>query len=259
MTRQRRIVYTGLLILFTILMSYIPGLGIVDLTSIIPGAGLLKQAPFDVAHGVVTVLLITTALVAQLRAPEAKIAALQQIAVCVIGLLAVEAAGRDLEVFALPEILAIGFLGVLVPLHPARATFLDRGLVSYPILGVACAGAVPLLIYAVKMSAHTLAHLPPYPGATEDGPSDWLNFSGAAVGIALVALLSALRTKGWRIPAWSAGLGSMVLGLEWIIHPSSPGSEPAAMAFLAIMWGVVLVATAEWQALRDRTIKAAIK
>ncbi|HEY8741298.1 MAG TPA: hypothetical protein VIN56_11970 [Candidatus Dormibacteraeota bacterium] len=90
-----RTVFRALLVLFSFMMLFIPGLGLLDLPSIFPGLGLANQAPFDVAHGIVTVLLITPALLAQLLSPQSKIAAIQQLAAIAVALAVTGLAGLD--------------------------------------------------------------------------------------------------------------------------------------------------------------------
>lgn len=250
--RRRRYVFRGLVILFGLMMIFIPGAGFLDLPSIIPAAGFANQGPFDAAHGIVTVVLVGAAFLAQARAPKVKVAGLQQAAVMVAAVALSALAGLDFATLLSACVLA-ALVAVLLPLHPARRQFLARGRLSLPMASLAVAGALPLMVYALAMAARTRAHLLPYPGSipTEEGPNDWLNFTAVAMGIGFVAVLAALRTQGWRIPAWSAAVASLLLAVSWILHPGKAGSEPLVAAGLLIVWGVVLLATSEWESRRD--------
>lgn len=248
---RRRHLFQGLVVLFGLMMIFIPGLGFLDLPSIIPAAGLNNQGPFDAAHGIVTVVLVAAAFLAQARAPETKIAGLQAVAVTAVAVALSALAGLDLEMLIQACILA-ALVAILLPLHPARRQFLARGALNLPMAAIALAGAVPLIFYALTMASRTRGNVLPYLGATPpvDGPNDWLNFTGLAIGIGCVALLAALRTQGWRIPAWSAATAGALLAISWILHPGRSGSEPLAAAVVLIIWSLAFVAVSEWQSPR---------
>jgi hypothetical protein len=60
-----------------------------------------------------------------------------------------------------------------------------------------------------------------------------------ALGVALAGLagLAALRTEGWRLPLWSAGLAVAALGAASIAFPSEASSFGLVGGVLAIAWG----------------------
>jgi hypothetical protein len=66
-----------------------------------------------------------------------------------------------------------------------------------------------------------------------------------AVSIVVLALLSATRPRGWRVPAWSAGGGALLLGISSAALPQMPSSIGPAWGALAAAWGVAFVAVAE--------------
>lgn len=243
--RWRRRLFRSLTILFGLMMIFIPGAGLVDLQSIIPGVGLPKQGPFDAAHGIVTVVFVAGALFAQARAPQLKIAGLQQLALTAVAIVLSALVGLDAVTLVEACVLAV-VVAVLLPLHPARRQFLARGRTSLSTATLALAGAIPLVVYALTMAARTRAHELPYPGASEDGPNDWLNFTAVALSIGLVAGLAALRTQGWRIPAWSAAAAALLLAVSWLFYPGRGGSEPFPAAALLALWSVGLLAVSEW-------------
>jgi hypothetical protein len=75
-----------------------------------------------------------------------------------------------------------------------------------------------------------------------------------AIAILLVALLAAARTRGWRIPAWSAGMAAVVVGLASAIFPDQPGAAGRVWGTVAAAGGVLFIAVAEWEARRARAI-----
>jgi D-alanyl-D-alanine carboxypeptidase len=73
-----------------------------------------------------------------------------------------------------------------------------------------------------------------------------------AVAIVLTGLLAALRTQGWRIPAWSAGTAAIVFGLASAVFPDQAGAAGRAWGGAAIAGGVLFIAMAELEARRAR-------
>lgn len=71
-----------------------------------------------------------------------------------------------------------------------------------------------------------------------------------AVAIVLTGLLAALRTRGWRIPTWSAGVAAIVFGLASVVFPDQPGAVGRGWGVLAIAGGVLFIAVAEWEGRR---------
>jgi hypothetical protein len=76
--------------------------------------------------------------------------------------------------------------------------------------------------------------------------------SAMAVAIVLAGLLAALKTRGWRIPAWCAGMAAVVYGFASVVFPDHPGAEGRGWGSLAIAGGVLFVAVAEGEARKVR-------
>jgi hypothetical protein len=66
-----------------------------------------------------------------------------------------------------------------------------------------------------------------------------------AIAIAMAGMLAAMRTEGWRIPAWCSGAALMVFGLASIVFPDYRGSAGSAWGALAIVGGALFVLLAE--------------
>jgi hypothetical protein len=189
--------------------------------------------------------IITTGLIVQLRAPERHIAGLQQ---AVIGLIALGVAGLiGGRVEPLTGAgLFLAATALLVALHPARRAFFMVGpRPSATLAALALLAAPPAIAYAAMMLDQ----------ARQAGPSCFLGRCAAgdrfaemaAVAIAIVAigLLAAARPEGWRVTAWSAGTGAVLVGAASLVWPELPGTLGQTAGALAVLWGVLFVAVAE--------------
>lgn len=202
----------------------------------------------DLGYGALFGIVLTMGLLVQLRAPERKIAGLQQAALVIPALLIGSALASDSQ-NVVPAVILVPALGILLALHPAREELLRRGAAFSPaLLALAVLGAVPLIAYAVDMGAQA-----------EDlvGPPHHVQrlstMASLAVAIVLVGLLAAFKTRGWRIPAWSAGTAAIVFGLASTVYPEQHGAVERGWGGLAIVWGALLIAVAEWEASRQRS------
>jgi hypothetical protein len=63
--------------------------------------------------------------------------------------------------------------------------------------------------------------------------------------IPAVALLASARTDGWRLPAYGAAAGAILLGVSSLLVPHEPSAFSPVGALAAVAWAVVLVAVAE--------------
>jgi len=72
----------------------------------------------------------------------------------------------------------------------------------------------------------------------------------AALAIAIVVsgMLAASKPGGWRITAWSVGAAAVILGSASLVLPEVPGTLGRAAGVVAVAWGVLFVALAEWEA-----------
>jgi hypothetical protein len=199
----------------------------------------------DLGYGVLVGIIQTTGLLVQLRGPERKIAGVQQTFLVIPALLIGSAIASDSQNLV-PALILLPAVGILLALHPARGEFFRRGAaLSWSLLAITVIGAVPLVAYALDMGAQARDLV---------GPPHHVQrlstMAAMAVAIVLTGLLAALRTRGWRIPAWSAGVAAIMFGLASVVFPDQPGAVGRGWGGVAIAGGVLFIAMAEWEARR---------
>jgi hypothetical protein len=193
-------------------------------------------------------ILLTVPALAQLRRPEHKIAAMQQIAAVVVAVILGYTVAGD---FALPNALVVlAILGLIVALHPARSEFFHAGRPSPPILGITLLAAIPLVLYALDQG-ELQRTLPAGEPHTEG--EHWADMAKLAFAIPLVALVASLRSPGARIAAWSVGAAAALIGTASIVYPDQASSLGRGWGALALAVGLLFVAVAEWEARRSGT------
>jgi len=225
------------------------GVAFFGLTSLVIGwfatregiAGPVTELGYGALYGVI----LTMGVLVQLRAPERKIAGIQQAALVLPAVLIGAAMASDSQALQSAVIFAPAVC-ILLALHPARGEFLRPGSSFSPVLfTIAVLGAVPLTGYALAMGKQAQHVVGP--------PHHILRLStmaALAIAILLVALLAAAKTRGWRIPAWSAGMTAVVFGLASTIFPDHPGAAGRVWGTVAVAGGFLFIAAAEWEGRR---------
>ncbi len=206
----------------------------------------------DLSFFALGAIIIGMGFAVQLKAPERKIAGVQQAVLGLLALLVAGLIGNRIE----PLVGSLLFLvaaAILAALHPAcRAFFRPGAGLSAPLAALSILAAVPAVWYAASMLV--LAH--------HAGPSCFLGrcpygdrlaeMAALALAIVLVGLLAALKTPGWRGAAGSVGISAVILGLASIVLPDAPGAVGQVWGALTATWGVLFVVAAEWE-VRQRT------
>src|SRR4051794_2512063 len=174
--------------------------GLIDLVDGFTGyVDEARNQVLDVGWGAVFGVVLPLGLLTQLRRPERRIAGIQQTAVVAFALALAGAAGGARWYLALAVGIAVA-CGVLLALHPARQTFLDRGRHLEPVmLALAAVSAVPSLVYAWRMASAQRRELPPA-DAVSNGLHHWTVVAALALVVLLLVLLAAARTSGWANP-----------------------------------------------------------
>ena len=157
------------------------------------------------------------------------------------------AAAVTVDPFTLPFVVFTGVLWVLRPPQLPRA---NDGQPSLLLFGLVAIAVVPLVAYALGQAElqRTLA---------ENEHSrffHWVETSFYAAGILALGLLGAFRPFAYRMAAWSAGIGVIVLGGASLILSSYASAVPLPWPWLAIAGGIAFVAVAEWEVTRQRNL-----
>jgi hypothetical protein len=188
-------------------------------------------------------ILLAAPALAQLRRPESKIAAMQQIAVVILGIvLGYTVSG----LYADPvHVVVLVILGTFIALHPAPGEFFRAHRPSLPLLAMMLLAAIPLLVYALDQAElqRTLS-----PGEPHWEGEHWADMAKVALAIPLVGLVAALRAPGFRIPAWCAGAAAALLGTASIVYPDQASSFGRGWGTVAVAGGLLFVVVAEWEA-----------
>ena len=131
--------------------------GLIDLVDGFTGyVDQARNQVLDVGWGAMFGVILPLGLLAQLRRPERRIAGIQQTALVAIALALAGAAGEAWWYLVLAGGVAVAF-ALLVALHPARQTLFARGRLEPAMLALAAVAAVPLLVYAWRMTSGAAA------------------------------------------------------------------------------------------------------
>jgi hypothetical protein len=194
----------------------------------------------DLGYGVLVGIIQTTGLLVQLRSPERKIAGVQQAFLVIPALVVGSAIASDSQNLV-PALILLPAIGILLALHPARNEFFKRGAApSRTLLAITIIAAVPLGAYALDMGAQARDL-----GGPPHHVQRLSTMAAMAVAILLTGLLAAVQTRGWRIPAWSAGTAAIVFGLASVVFPDQRGAVGRGWGGVAIAGGVLFIAVAE--------------
>lgn len=204
----------------------------------------------EIGSGITQGLLLTGALLLPLRGASRKIAAAQQaviVAAVLLGSLLIGAAGtlgsQPARLFQL--LLAMALIAIPTWLHPVRADLFKRGTVSWPMLALAALVGLGAVSYAAGQLAMQLT--------VSDAHTRGLHYSSSAataLAIAAVALLASLRTTGWRIPAWMAGIAAILYGVAGVLYPDTSSSLGQSGGAAAMLMGIAFIALDEREARR---------
>lgn len=194
------------------------------------------------AHGALCGAFLSAGFLVQLRRPAERVAAWQMVLVTVVVMEAIGLAFRITDpLFEIGFPVALALTGLL---HPARRSLLRPGRWTSPVLApAALVAAVPAAMLTVHLGRQ-MQGLPTGQLLAVQAGCD------VALTIPFVGLLAALRTTGWRVPAWSAGIVSLVLGVASAAHPGELGSAGLGGGLVVALAGVGFVAVAEWEAAR---------
>jgi hypothetical protein len=230
--------------LFVILFIALFGVAVPVLPFMITGWLDPAALGAHVVHDMLASALLWAALIGmavQARWPQAHVGGMLQ----ATGVFLMMCLAIIISAFAFPPpFIFLALALVAGALHPARAELLSwRGIRNPALAGLTAVAAIPLLLYAVSQIGLQRAAVPQDPHA-EVG--HWLLMGAYALTILFLGVVSATRPSGWRVPAWSAGLLAVIMGLLSLLHPGQASSVGATWGLLAIIWGILFIAAAEW-------------
>lgn len=242
--RARRI---GFLVLGVLLLAFAAFLadGIPSLVRgwIATGEDVIHRV-HDIQHGVFMGIVATVALAVQLRRPSP--AGAQQVGLVALTFLVAMIGGQLFGPESAPVLIFLALVAAYLAVHPDRGRLLAGGEPSAPLAALGVVGGVPLVWYAWEQLAIQRTAPP-----TDPHVADEPHFAGAAslaIVLTLLVLAAARRPEGWRLPALSAGIGAVVLGIGSLLFPGYVSSFGRVWGAAALLWGVALIAVTEQQA-----------
>jgi hypothetical protein len=199
--------------------------------------------PHHRIHDLTFSFLLGTAVVgmlAQLRRPAANVAGQLMALIPSIALAVISVITSRWVFAALPVLGALMFLATI--LHPAGRSLFSSGSVSRVnrvMLALVVIASGPLLAFVSTYVRLQASATDEHAALGHYGFMAAFSFTVMGSG-----LLASLRSDGWWLPAWAAGLLPALLGVASMLFPgeSSLGLE---WTIAAIAWGVGFVATAE--------------
>jgi hypothetical protein len=275
--RARRIAFVVVSVLFLVMHLVLSPLPYAVLGWFLK-PGVVSHRIHEICFGLLFVLT-AAALIAQLRNPERKLAAMYQVVVPLyLIILSVLVIDRVLD----PVVFAfIVFPIILVLLHPSRKRlFRPETRPNTLLLAAAAVAALPLIVFAVgqvregaqaaKLAPQVLEGLPD--NASDKQVEDalaaaattakeleairhyghWSAMGAFAVSVVALAVVAALGIPGWRLPAWSAAIALIVFGAASLFASGDASSLTKPWAIAAIAWGVSFAGVAQYVARSDR-------
>jgi hypothetical protein len=264
----KRVVFVILVlasILFTALLTPLPYLVLGWFVEL--GPNEVSHRVHEISFGALFVLPLV-GLVAQLRRPHSKIAAMYQVVVplvTTIFFLAVVAGQGD------PTMIVFVVMPLLIVLfHPVRSQVLRPSLAPSPLLlGMAALATVPLLFFTVDQLQVSTEASRIAPRVFDSLPEDatdaevdralkraasgealeaiehyghWSAMGAFALSIVTSSFIAASRAPGWRLTAWTTAAVTILFGVASLVFPADASALGGLWSVLAIVWGLALVA-----------------
>jgi hypothetical protein len=255
---RRQIALVVLALLLAVLFAY-PGSGLLFGWSSIEDGGIHRF--HHVVWGMHTGLMLSVGLLALLVRTEERVATAQQVGVAMAVMMTVFFGSVVIPHFGAPgteidrvvfTIMIVVLTGVVLALHPRRGELLRSGQgLSKPMAAIGVIGLAVAIPYALDHIQIQLAvDLATDPHSAGDR-THWDEMASAALTLPLVALVAALRTRGWRLVAWTAGIGTMVFGVASVLLPEQASSPGVAWGAVVMVGGALFTAVAEIEARRE--------
>jgi hypothetical protein len=129
---------------------------------------------------------------------------------------------------------------VLSLLHPARSRLLRPSGVDIPTLALSLLALVPAIAFLLTQSELQRTGSAPDP--------HWKLHHYSAMGAAVLALplcgfAASFRESGRRLGAWLVGIAAVMIGIGSLLLSDKVGALDAIWAWLALAWGVAMIAS----------------
>lgn len=214
------------------------GFGIIDLASGFASRSTDGNEVLSAAYGVIAAIVLPAAFLVQLRGASLQVAALQQVVAVAVAFTLAGVLALDPLSFISVATLAV-MLAIRSRLSLGRIRLWPSRVVSIRLFALTAMAAVPWLVYALEMAENGRAGLAPGESAGRPQAGGWAGAAALSLLSILLGLLAATKTRGWRLPAFSAAAAALVFGLVSILNPHAPGSAGALWGALAIGWSVL--------------------
>jgi hypothetical protein len=197
-------------------------------------------------HAVITgSLLLGIAL--QLRSPARRVAPMQMAFVVSVVTATIGAFTGGLAVLPIAFIVIGGILSVL---HPSRGQILRPGRVNRALLVAAALAAMPVVGYAIGQFHLQISRADPIHSSS----GHYAVMAAGTVSLFLLVVVAALGARGFRVPAWMAGIGAVVLGALSIVGPADSSSLGIGWGVAAITGGLAVAGLTEWHGRRGGVV-----
>ena len=236
-----------------------------------PGSGLLLgwsstedggiHRFHTVVWGVHTGMVLSVGLLALLIRSDERVATAQQVGVAITVMMTVFFASVATPHFGAPgigldrvvfSILVLVLTGGILALHPRRGEILTRGRgISQPMAAFGVVGLAVAAPYALDQIRIQLAVDLATDVHSAGGREHWTEMAITALTLPLIAIVAALRTRGFRLVAWTAGTGTVVFGVASALLPEQASSPGIAWGAGAMVGGTLFVAVAELEVRRE--------
>lgn len=206
-----------------------------------PGGLPIHRTHF-MAVGLVTWTVVPAVLV-QLRKPWRRTGSMLVASIMVLAaLVAFGMAGTIQEWFVEDVLMLAAPVLLLAVLHPRARDLLRRPSFDPVMVGLALVAAVPWTAYGL---AQARLQLLDRPGDVHAGGLEhWAIAFLLAVAIVTTSVVGASDHDGWRLPAWTAALASIVFGVHSLVFPGLASGLPTIAALGAVAWGAVYAGAA---------------
>ena len=222
--------------LLEVVIMWLPGdtLLSIDSGETYPG-GLLVHRSHFMAVGLVAWTVVPAVLV-QVRKPGRRVAPM--LVAVVMGVAGLVAFGLDgtLAAWVTEDLLLTLPIFVLAALHPRVRQLFRRPDFHPDMIRWGVTGAVPWALYALTQAG---LQFRPAPGDVHGGIEHWGTAFMMAVAVISCAVIGASDHEGWRLPAWTAALASVLFGVHSLVFPGLASGLPPIAAVGAVAWGVV--------------------